>query len=403
MRKPAREVYDAVVELSPRESISQLAYALVKVTYSIEAGGRLKVEKPLPLMFDVFDPNLEPKMPPGSDFWPYKLASDVVMIGSAFAPGGKARKMTVNLQVGNRNKSVAVFGKRVVTWQNNKPTFSEPEPFESIELDYSNAYGGADVRVPVEGLGMTQKNDALLAKILEIDHPGLYPRNPFGKGYLVDPRPANGVQLPNLEDPTDLLTPERIIVGDPKRWHLQPLPWSYGFTNLLMFPRGLYFDIEPWYPAPLNEHLLETKRGFLNPAVLEQIDAEPNPRVFFYQEASFGMIFNQLEAGTPIVMSGVHPTDKDVSFVLPPPPKIDIIVEGNAETCPAQITNLVLLPNEKKFAVVYIAKRTKLPRSFIPGVHKNIPLSVSVNKDAPIAYASPPTIREQLNKANPKK
>ena len=30
--------------------------------------------------------------------------------------------------------------------------------------------------------------------------------------------------LPNIEDPQDLLTPERLFIEEPDRWHLQPLP-----------------------------------------------------------------------------------------------------------------------------------------------------------------------------------
>jgi hypothetical protein len=38
----------------------------------------------------------------------------------------------------------------------------------------------------------------------------------------------------------------------------------------------------------------------------------------------------------------------------------------------------------------------KLPRRFIPGIHKKIPIALSVDGDEPIRYVTPPTIHDQL-------
>jgi len=80
-----------------------------------------------------------------------------------------------------------------------------------MPLLYQNAYGGLDNRFhsgPFE-----RRLHAHRRTRLQFDHPGLYPRNPVGKGYLVIPDSFDEVELPNLEDPPDLLTAERLITA----------------------------------------------------------------------------------------------------------------------------------------------------------------------------------------------
>jgi hypothetical protein len=38
----------------------------------------------------------------------------------------------------------------------------------------------------------------------------------------------------------------------------------------------------------------------------------------------------------------------------------------------------------------------ELPRGFIPGIHKRIPIEVELEGRGPAAYPTPPTIREQM-------
>jgi hypothetical protein len=60
--------------------------------------------------------------------------------------------MIVSVRIGNFAKEIKVFGTRKVIYSRKGviPRFSVPEPFESIDLTYYNAYGGVDWRVPVE-------------------------------------------------------------------------------------------------------------------------------------------------------------------------------------------------------------------------------------------------------------
>ena len=49
---------------------------------------------------------------------------------------------------------------------------------------------------------------------------------------------VDGLALPNIEDPDDLLIPERVIMEAPERWPLQPLPAGFGWRQRNWYPRS---------------------------------------------------------------------------------------------------------------------------------------------------------------------
>src|SRR5690606_5960313 len=136
------------------------------------------------------------------------------------------------------------------------------------------------------------------------DHPGLYPRNPIGKGYLVYPDPPIvGLELPNLEDPSDRLTPQRLFALSPERWHRQPLPWALDWTSPLTYPRELYGGLDAWHPCPDLTTLPEVTRGYAP----ELVKASAAPAPHFHQEASLGMVAHVPLGGAPVSIVGMHP------------------------------------------------------------------------------------------------
>jgi hypothetical protein len=396
-RTPARATYDAAVGLDPTNQTEPgFAYVLVKHTYEIK-GGRAMLCQPEPLLFDIWsDEELQPRFPLGSDFWVNKERTDVVICGSAFAPGGRpAPSMYVSAQVGRTSKRIAVFGRREVEWPGGRPRLGRPEPLIEMPLVNENAFGGLDNRVPIPA-DLRDEYMRLVELGMQFDHPGLYPRNPVGKGYVVLPDPIPGLELPNLEDPTDMLTAERLITGKPELWYRQPLPWCLDWTPGLTFPRYLHVGVDPWFLAPQDTALPEVRRGFTPVNVRHTVEQEQKMSAGYLQEASLGMVVGTPLAGQPIVLAGMHPDEPEIAFSLPSAPSVDIIIEGERFALPPLLTSLVLFPAEKRFTTVYCARTKGLPRVFIPGIHKNIPLSASINRDAPIVFQSPPTIRERL-------
>ena len=109
-RAPATPEYDAVVGLEPKEGgqSPSHAYAIVKRTYDVTPAGLAPAESE-PLTFDIYgEERPSPPLPSGSDYWVTKRATDVVILGAAFTPGGKpARAMQVSASVGG---GVTSFG-----------------------------------------------------------------------------------------------------------------------------------------------------------------------------------------------------------------------------------------------------------------------------------------------------
>lgn len=398
-REPRGSDFDAEVGLFPYEEgkVASSAYVLVKVTYD-GSDGALKVAPPEPLARDFRDPEYEPRLPTGTDFWVHKQATDVVVLGSCHA-ARPAPQRSVGISVGPVQKRITVFGPRRLVWERGQPRFTAPEPFEQMPIIRDNAYGGYDGRVPVKS-PQTVNEEIIQA----YDHPGLYPRNPFGKGYVVLDKPVeDGIELPNLEDPGDLLTPERAIVRDPAQWWRQPLPWSLDHLHPLQFPRYVYFGTDAWFPGPDDITLPEVRRGFIVPGYRElyshrhiTVGRIAAPAL---QEGSLGMTFAQLAVGTPIEVVGMHPEGRACAFEVPPAPELELAFDDDVQRVPPQLTNLVIHPAEHKVICTWVGHRTQMPRKFIPGIHGKIPLRARIARGLVIEYETPEPRPTKIKKA----
>jgi hypothetical protein len=398
-RESIRDTYDAVVDTASNYEWGNFAFGLVKFTYQITRNGCTLTE-PEPLFHDMRDPDIDPRIKPGSDFWTVKLATDFVVQGSAYPPDEQSTdRMEVRVSIGDLEKRVAVFGTRYVDWTDRgNVRFTDPEPFEEVEITWENAYGGTDYRVvdpSMEDLGPEAE-----AARLQSDHPGMYPRNPFGKGYLVKSDPVEDFELPQLEDPNDLLTPDRVVTGDPEMWYQQPLPWTFDWVHPMMFPRFVHFIDRPeaWYPAPDDKGLPEIRRGFLSEGFKQKMDERPmdkGPDPRFRQGASHGLVLYDVPERAPVRIEGMHPEKSSLQFRLPSPPSLEMQVEDRREPVEPRLHSIVVRPEEEMFYVLY-GVAMGMDRPFIPGIHKHIPIALYVNGDRPVSYDAPEPMRGQL-------
>ena len=389
-RKPTHDEYDVVIDFFPPEAVPEFVYSLVKCTYDI-IDGRLARAPVQPLHHDVRDPEIKPLWAPGSDFWPHKIRTDVAVRGSAYGPEGRAvRSLRVVTTVGDEGRAIQVFGDRTVEWPaQGDVRFGAPTPFTTMPVVWSNAYGGWDSRVPVD-FG-PHPTVAELAR-LEFDHPGMYPRNPFGRGYVVVDEPGAGVLLPNLEDPAQLLTPETFVTGDPRRWFRQPLPACFEFTSVMMFHRLCWLGSEAWHHPPAGTPLAEIDLGVLPPDFhLLREGLNQCPQVL--QEGAHGLVFDPLPRGTPIAVENMHPEQRRIHFELPEPPRLEFTIEGKTYPVQAQLANVLVEPDGPRVSLTYVARQFDLPRVFIPGIHAKIPIELRIEGVGTIAYVTPPTLR----------
>ena len=258
-----------------------------------------------------------PKVLPGCDFWREKPHVGFVVLGEAMPPGGKrTTKMEVRAAIGDVEKQIAVFGPRRITWDSNdRIHIGRPDPFESIPLTLPHAHGGIDPRVPND-----RGDDLVTRMLLVVDHPGLYPRNPFGRGYLVDPGPVEdaALEMPNLEDPSDLLSEERLVVRDPRLWWRQPLPWALDFVHPVTFPR-IYFHegTDAWLPGSGKTIPCPKSGGFssaaLDPSSVSLLDGTSPLRP---GEASHGLALRTVAGNDTATLEGMDAEFPTIGFRL---------------------------------------------------------------------------------------
>jgi len=140
------------------------------------------------------------------DLVPTKPGTDVLFVGSAYAPNGEPTPFfDAYLSVGPVKKAIRVSGLRV--WESSGAGLSSPRPLTSLEVRYDFAWGGID-----------QAEDGRLAE---------EPRNPVGRGIAVSPSSLTHQQGPQIEDPDNLI----------RSFKTAPQPVSLGPTGRNYAPR----------------------------------------------------------------------------------------------------------------------------------------------------------------------
>lgn len=179
--------YTLGVDPSGRESL----VVVVKGTYSLPpTGGSAQLaDEQLPLlMADTFTGEPGYSAPVfEADFAPRKPHCDVLMSGSAWAPGGRpAERVTVGIRIGQWKKVFAVVGDRQWTTGISGVGLgaTSPAPFVQKPVSYDVAFGGIDTFHPDPA-----KHHAFMA-------------NPVGRGWHhhLDGKYVDGTPLPNTEE-----------------------------------------------------------------------------------------------------------------------------------------------------------------------------------------------------------
>lgn len=185
----------------------ELLVVVVKGTFTIPDNGgepRLADEQQPLVMADTFtgEPGLSAPVYE-AEFAPVKKRCDVLLNGTAYAPGGTpAKRVTVGLKVGSMEKVFDVVGDRVWVAQTSGIVPSMASPFVTKPISYDYAFGGVDNFHRDES-----KHSAYMA-------------NPVGRGYhrVLSRELIDGTPLPNTEE-------RGVKVSDPQA---QYRPMSFG-------------------------------------------------------------------------------------------------------------------------------------------------------------------------------
>ncbi|MBX2880425.1 MAG: DUF2169 domain-containing protein [Granulosicoccus sp.] len=173
-----------------------------KATFVVAENGQVKLDKNDPMPVYTKDVETRYGILPREDIPRLDPAFEVMVLGNAYAPGGRAvQESRVSLQVGHVEQSLIVHGDRHWEGQGADARIGAAEPFTRLPLRWDRAFGGTqeveidedsfvDVTDPVnaEGKGFNyQPQVDELAAALKC--PAGYPRFKL-------PRP-----LPNIESP----------------------------------------------------------------------------------------------------------------------------------------------------------------------------------------------------------
>src|SRR5262249_45979126 len=232
-----------------------------------------------------------------------------------------------------------------------------------------------------------RKSAAVMAAIFGSNHPLMYPRNRFGKGYVIDNRrdSIQGRELPNLERPNDLLTPERIVLAHPMQWPHQPLPAGFDFVDPLTFPRSAMLGMPPtcteeWNRFPeVTRRLLPEDfcRGNIfgtSPEDLSSLFHPDGSRC-----ASLGLRLPFFRGDEEVVLEGMDPRRPRLRIRIPDERPVFTCrrIPSPGATIDADLHLLQVIVPRKLLCLVWVG-RTDLSRPLLPGEDREISAAVQI-------------------------
>jgi hypothetical protein len=300
--------YPFMAVLPDREGVDTL-YVVIKATLVLRPKLSLAaMQVPVTLADEYHADPADSSLKLSSELHIGKPGTDVMLLGSAWAPQGQAVTQSwVRVAVAGRQKSIRVLGDR--SWQQDG-TPTAPRPFEAMPLVWERAFGGVHLLA-----------DRMLAE----------ERNPVGVGFA-GARSAPeliGHPVPNLEDPAtpleqlgQLCTPACFAPSAP---HWLPRR-SFG---------GTY-----------DERWQRTRAPYL--------PADFDPR--FLRCAAAELAFDHyLQGNEPVEVLGATP-DSPVSFTVPVAHlEVQVKVAGSLERPPVNLETVLIEPDENRLCLTWRA------------------------------------------------
>jgi hypothetical protein len=326
----------------------QIVSLHVKKSYAFDERGTCRVaDEQAPL----FMPRAELLAPwhTEMDVLPFKRSTDIIV--HALAYGGGARTCLASIAVAGRKLVYQVAGDRRCGYRGAGSTrFSEPEPFDTIPICYENAYGGVDETVEAP-------TPTTLAECFR-RHPGEYPRNTVGRGYVVTERRdvLDGLLLPNVEHPEQPLSPENIVVGAPDLWWRQPLPWSCDWFAKSWYPRSSFLGGPP-PDMPLDDRdVAEVRLGWVEAgqrARAERMTAEEMGDGRHFDAASPALVLPFLRANERIELTSMTRGGRLVVELPGERPRMAVRFEGQTHELTPVPNRLLISVEEERLSIVW--------------------------------------------------
>lgn len=308
--------FKANITVIPDRAGIDTLYVVVKATLQIRPKLSLADEQAPVVLADTYhgDPAASSLKAP-SELHIGKPGTDVLLVGSAWAPAGRpARQTHVSVAVAERQATLLVSGDRV--WRDGRP--SDPQPFESMPLVWERAFGGSH-----------RRGETLLSE----------ERNPVGCGFAGEPPAADqkdqpppdleGQPLPNIEHPE---APLQQAGQKSAPVCLAPIAASW-------LPRRAF-------AGTYDERWQRSRAPYLPD------DFDPR----FLQCAPPEFAFDRyLKGGEPVRVSGASP-DGPIAFTIPDPRLVvAVTIAGSTEEPPAHLETLWIEPDQNRVCFTWRA------------------------------------------------
>lgn len=338
---------------------------VAKRTFKIASGGIVEAPEQLPLVEEPVLADDGITLAWDMDVLLGKQQTDVVVLGNAY-PHDNDRQVVVGVQIGSLRRELRVFGERhLEPGRDSALVFSRPERFERVPLGWQSAYGGYDAAA-LEAYG--DPTDELRKQAGQSTAPAFglyaYPRNPAGRGYLVEitPKAVETCRLPQIEDPRYLLAPEALVAGNSLAWPAGPPPASTAFLPQSFFPRMTMLGM----PVPLYDFVrfpaktfVEVAMGLINEASLAE---EAYVATLFdmrgLQSAAPGMRWDEILPGTQIELRGMHPRQASWRFRLNlRAPQMHVrLGTQKPVTLQPRIKSMVIEPDNDRLSLLWVGE-----------------------------------------------
>lgn len=306
---------------------------VVKGTWRINRDGTLAVaEEQVPLSFEPRyqgDPAMS-SLIHDTDVMLDKPGTDCVLLGHAWAQKARIGSVDVTFAVGPLRKTVRVFGERIWMKCLGMISMSRPAPFENIPLVWERAFGGSDTSWP----------DPACHEFS--------PENPVGRGLLArKPKlEIDGVRLPNLEDPANLI----------KKPTDRPRPAGFG-------PIPPHWQPRTGYAGTHDDHW----RKHVSP--LPPADLDPR----FYSSAAPGLFSARHLSGTEQVLVENASRAGRLLFALPGvAPRVTVKIGMSADELTMFLDTVIVEPDEDRLVLVWRGRHN---------VHGRVHVKKSVSVD----------------------
>lgn len=291
--------------------------------------------------------------------------TDVIVDGHIYPPDGRT-PFDCGVQVGSLLRLACSFGPRRVALGGGRIRFSGPAPVEKISLGWESAYGGVDLAARAD-IGDPFEASLKDAGVEPDPRFGLfaYPRNPVGRGYLIEPTQAafDGCELPLIEDPKSLLSPDNLVRKDFVCWPEGPAVAGFGWLSYGYFPRSALLGAAPLVydgmrlpPAAFHE----VRNGDIHDAAVRpDRPLQERLSVGVTQSSAIGMRAESVVPGDAVALHGLHPRELRWVFKIPsarPRMYLRFANEKPAEVANPRIRTVFIQPDEDRLTLVWAAE-----------------------------------------------